>query len=82
MVFAELILAMIPRLEVLHDGDEEGIFANWRETKAKLIRYGHSPGNLAAEYIRQDNPYGIEMPGHNWFFKKILPYLQELESHK
>lgn len=52
---------------------------NWQETKAKLLRYGHSPSKLQLEVIKKGNPEKLN-PGHCCYPTKILDFCLALEK--
>jgi len=56
---------------------------SWQETKAKLLRYGHSASRMQMEVIKQGNPEHLSA-GHNWFPTKIFDFCAaaELTSQK
>lgn len=52
---------------------------NWRETKAKLLRWGHPAAKIQEEIIRQGNPEKLGS-GHQWFPTKILDFCCGVEN--
>ena len=47
---------------------------NWRETKAKLLGYGHSEAKIREDVIQPGNPEKLN-PGHNWFPTKTIGFV-------
>jgi hypothetical protein len=54
---------------------------NWKETKAKLLSYGHSAAKIQEEVIKPGNPEKLGA-GHQWFPTKILEFCSGVENGK
>jgi len=51
---------------------------NWRETKAKLLSYGHLETNFQEEIVKKNNAEHLPS-GHNYFYAPILDFCEAIE---
>jgi hypothetical protein len=61
------------------DPGYEKCLANWRESRATLLSYGHPAAKMQEEIIQTGNPEGLST-GHNWYPTKILGFCNAVES--
>lgn len=62
-----------------NDPHYETYMENWRETKAKLLGYGHSEAKIREDVIQPGNPEKLN-PGHNWFPTKTIGFCDAAEK--
>ncbi len=51
---------------------------NWQETKAKLLRYGHSASKIQMEVIKKGNREHLN-PGHDCYATRIIDFCATAE---
>lgn len=56
-----------------NDGNYAKYIENWKETKAKLLSWGHTAAKIQEEIIRPGNPEKLGS-GHQWFPTKIMDF--------
>lgn len=62
-----------------NDGGYAKYIENWKETKAKLLGWGHPAEKIQEEIIRQGNPERLGT-GHQWFPTKIMDFCIGVEN--